>query len=355
MNAATPPEGRGASQPPGPPSSEARPAPADVAGDLLGKRFITVIGKGGVGKTTIAAALAVMAARRGLRVLLTTVAAKDRLGDMLGCGPIGPKNREVWPGVDAVDMIPEVNLEEYALMTLKLRALYRLVIGNRVVQSLLAGVPGLYQWSLLGKATFHALELRPDGARRYDLVIFDSPATGHGLDLLRTPLTISEAIPAGPLREEALERWQMLTDPSQHEVLTVSIAEELAVTETVELLERLNRMGMAARTVIVNKMLPPLFAETDEALLQRLTLSGAMCDVVASGLLRAGWQRIQLEQLGRLRRLIDQRQVWLPHLLVSEMGPATITSLSFALEALLAPPPVGRPVAGDQPRAVPQA
>lgn len=309
-----------------------------------------MIGKGGVGKTTIAAALAVMAARRGLRVLLTTVQAKDRLGDMLGSGPIGPKNREVWPGVDAVDMIPEVNLEEYALMTLKLRALYRLVIGNRVVQSLLAGVPGLYQWSLLGKATYHALELRPDGSRRYDLVVFDSPATGHGLDLLRTPLTISEAIPAGPLREEALERWDMLTDPSQHEVLTVSIAEELAVTETVELLERLNRLGMAARTVIVNKMLPPLFTETDEALLERLAPASPMCDVVAAGRVRAGWQRIQLEQISRLRRLADQRQVWLPHLLVSEMGPETITSLSLALEALLAPPPAGHTSDGDQPR-----
>jgi anion-transporting ArsA/GET3 family ATPase len=246
-------------------------------------------------------------------------------------------------------MIPEVNLEEYALMTLKLRSLYRLVIGNRVVQSLLAGVPGLYQWSLLGKATYHALELHPDGTRRYDLVIFDSPATGHGLDLLRTPLTISEAIPAGPLREEALERWEMLTDPTRHEVLVVSIAEELVVTETVELLDRLRRLGMAARTVIVNKMLPPLFTETDEALLRGVALPGPIGDVVAAGRIRAGWQRIQLEQIDQLRRLVDQRQVWIPHLLVSEMGPDTVASLSFALEALLAPPPVGRPANGDQP------
>jgi anion-transporting ArsA/GET3 family ATPase len=333
---------------PGPPSSDTTCAPPVSKGELLDKRFVTVIGKGGVGKTTIAAALAVMAARRGRKVLLTTVQAKDRLGDMLGCGPIGPKNREVWPGIEAVDMVPKVNLEEYALMTLKLRSLSRLVVGNRIVQSLLAGVPGLYPWSLLGKATYHAIELRPDGARRYDLVIFDSPATGHGLDLLRTPLTISEAIPAGPLREEALERWDLLTDPDRHEVLTVSLAEELVVTETVELLDRLAEMGMSARTVLVNKLLPPLFTEADEPLLAGLELSGPMAGVLAAGRTRAGWQRIQAEQIAQLRRLVDQKQIWLPHLLVSEMGPETITSLSYALEALLAPPPVRHAPAGDR-------
>ena len=160
---------------------------------VLAKHFVTVIGKGGVGKTTIAAALAMLAARRGLRVLLAAVQAKDRLGDMLGCGPIGPQNREVFERVEAVNMVPEANLEEYALMTLKFRALYRLVMGNHIVQSLLAGIPGLYQWALLGKATYHALETDSDGRQRYDMVILDAPATGHGLDLLRIPLTITEA------------------------------------------------------------------------------------------------------------------------------------------------------------------
>lgn len=336
------------SEPPGPPSSASSPHEGDDEAvnrgsdrkALLSKRFITVIGKGGVGKTTIAAALAVMAARRGLKVLLAAVQAKDRLGDMLGCGPIGPKNREVWPGVDAVDMVPEVNLEEYALMTLKLRALYRLVIGNKIVQSLLAGVPGLYQWSLLGKATFHAIEKGGNAGPRYDLVILDAPATGHGLDLLRVPLTIAEAIPAGPLREEALERWELLTDPLQHEVMPVTIAEELAVTETVELLERIAEMGMSARSVLVNKLLPPLFTPSDEAVLEHLHAREPLSQVIDSGRTRAGWQRVQTEQLTRLEQQITLRQVWVPHLLVSSMGPETVTSLSYALEALLAPPPV---------------
>ncbi len=351
MGASVPPSHSGPSRPSGPPSPHPRPVePPEGASDsgdcsdrflrsgLLDRKLITVIGKGGVGKTTVAAALAVMAARRGLRVLLAAVQAKSRLGDMLGSGPIGPHIREVWPGVEAVDMVPEVNLEEYALMTLKLRSLYRLVIGNSVVQSLLAGVPGLYQWSLLGKVTFHALEQKEDGTPRYDLVILDAPATGHGLDLLRVPLTITEAIPSGPLREEALERWELLTDPDRHEVLPVTLAEEMAVAETFELVGRLEAMGLTSRSLVVNKLLPPLFRAEDSEQLASLELDGPFVDVIAAGRVRATWQRIQAEQMKRLERLLEQKQIWIPHMLVPTLGPETVTSLSYALEALMAAP-----------------
>jgi len=311
---------------------------------VLAKHFVTVIGKGGVGKTTIAAALAMLAARRGLRVLLAAVQAKDRLGDMLGCGPIGPQNREVFERVEAVNMVPEANLEEYALMTLKFRALYRLVMGNHIVQSLLAGIPGLYQWALLGKATYHALETDSDGRQRYDMVILDAPATGHGLDLLRIPLTITEAVPGGPLRSEAEERWELLTDPERHEVLPVTLAEEMAVTETIELVERLRELELPVNQVVVNRLMPPLFTKRDEALLRSLKVQGPVGEVLAAGRTRAGWQRVQSEQMARLGdELSALKQVWLPHMLVSTLGPETLKSLSYALEALMAPPRRPRP------------
>jgi anion-transporting ArsA/GET3 family ATPase len=307
---------------------------------ILAKRFITVIGKGGVGKTTVAAALALLAARRGLKVLLAAVQAKDRLSDMLGCGPIGPHNHAILQNIDAVNMIPEANLEEYALMTLKFRALYRLVMGNQIVQSLLAGIPGLYQWALLGKATFHALEVGHDHRYRYDVVILDAPATGHGLELLRIPLTITEAIPGGPLRAEAQERWELLIDPARHEVLPVTLAEEMSVTETAELVGRICDLGLPVCQVVVNRMMPPLFSKRDGAMLANLELEGALGEVLATGKTRAGWQRVQSEQVSRLSdELPALRQVWLPHMLISSLGPESLRSLSYVLEALMAPPP----------------
>lgn len=307
---------------------------------VLAKRFVTVIGKGGVGKTTIAAALALLAARRGLRVLLAAVQAKDRLSDMLGVDAIGHHNQEILPNIEAVNMIPEANLEEYALMTLKFRALYRLVMGNQIVQSLLAGIPGLYQWALLGKATYHALEVTKDRRHRYDIVILDAPATGHGLDLLRIPLTITEAIPGGPLRSEARERWELLVDPERHEVLPVTLAEEMAVTETTELVERLCDLGLPVCQVIVNRMMPPLFAKSDESLLRKLQVEGSVGEVIEAGRTRAGWQRVQSQQLARLAaNLPELKQIWLPHMLVSSLRTETLKSLSHALEALVAPPP----------------
>jgi anion-transporting ArsA/GET3 family ATPase len=141
------------------------------------------------------------------------------------------------------------------------------------------------------------------------------------------------------MREEALERWQLLQDRSQHLVLPVTLAEEMAVTETIELLERLDAMGLGADDVLVNKMLPPLFEPGDKELLEGLHLDGAVAEAIDAGRYRASWQKVQTDQLARLRAHVAQRAVMIPHMLVSAMGPETIEALSLALEALLAPLP----------------
>ncbi|MDB4990313.1 MAG: Arsenical pump-driving ATPase, partial [Myxococcaceae bacterium] len=146
--------------------------------DLFNLRFITVVGKGGVGKTTVSTALALAAARRGKRVLIAMCNAKERVSQFLEVAPIGAYNQPVLPGIDAVNMVPKIALEEYGLMVLKVRALYRAIFENRLVAAFLRGTPGIEAWSMLGKAQFHAHEMMPDGRPRYDLVILDSPATG---------------------------------------------------------------------------------------------------------------------------------------------------------------------------------
>ena len=128
----------------------------------------------GVGRDAVEPALS-----RGKRVLVAMCNAKERLSRLLETEPIGPRNRRIRPNIDAVNMIPRVALEEYGMMVLRVKTLYRAIFENRFVSALLRGIPGIEAWSLLGKAYFHVHEQDSRGRPRYDLVILDAPATGH--------------------------------------------------------------------------------------------------------------------------------------------------------------------------------
>jgi anion-transporting ArsA/GET3 family ATPase len=280
---------------------------------LLDRKLIVVTGKGGVGKTTVSAALALALAGRGRRVLVAMVHAKERLSAMLEVPRIGPHNVLVLPRIDAVNMTPEASIEEYALMTLRFRALYRLVFENRFVHAFLSAVPGLDAWAMLGKATFHVLETGRDGRPRYDTVILDAPATGHALALLSLPRTIAQVAPPGPLRRDGQERWDLLRDPERTEVLPVTLLEEMPVTETVELVERLrNDLGLPVRRVVLNAV--PTARVTAEEI--EFLESRALLDPDHPALQAARFdlhhKALEDEQRRRLASLVDLPLVELP-------------------------------------------
>ena len=122
---------------------------------------------------------------------------------MLGSGPIGHDVTSVAPNIWAVNMDPTKAIEEYGLMTLKVRLLYTTVFDNKYTRAFLHAVPGLEEWAMLGKAWWHTSETDEDGKLKYDVVILDAPATGHGLDMLRVPKIIVEVVPPGILRRDA--------------------------------------------------------------------------------------------------------------------------------------------------------
>src|SRR5580700_2244283 len=206
---------------------------------LDGKRFVLVTGKGGVGKTTVCAAEALALAAKGKRVLVAMCSAKERLSAMLGVAPIGPEVTPVGKNVWAVNMLPEKALEEYGILVLRSRALYKALFDNAYVRTFLRAVPGMQEWTMLGKAWWHTTEKLPDGSFKYDVVILDAPATGHGLDMLRVPKIIVEAVPPGVLRGDAEEAWKLFQDPTRCGVILVTLPEEMPTTETIELAEAL--------------------------------------------------------------------------------------------------------------------
>src|ERR1700759_2838178 len=281
------------------------PRPNPRMSTLADKRFVLVTGKGGVGKTTVCAAEALALAAKGKRVLVAMCNAKERLSTMLGTAPIGhavvPVGKNIW----AVNMLPEKALEEYGILVLKSRALYKTLFDNAYVRTFLRAVPGMQEWSMLGKAWWHTTETRPDGSYKYDVVILDAPATGHGLDMLRVPKVILDVVPPGLLRRDAERAWALFQDPKTCAIVLVTLPEEMPTTETIELARALGELKLPIGSVVVNGVLPPLFSKEERAVLEALgplDATDAGDAALRAGRDRATRERVQAESLGRLSR-----------------------------------------------------
>jgi anion-transporting ArsA/GET3 family ATPase len=297
---------------------------------LLDREFLFVAGKGGVGRTTVSAALALAAASLGKKVLLAMCNAPDRLSPMLDVPAIGPEIQSVLPGLDAVNMTPESALREYGRMHLRVGAVYRAIFENRLVMSFLQGTPGLESWSLLGKAYYHAQEL-VDGAPRYDLVIVDGPATGHALDMLRTPRTFREMVPPGVMRREADRAWELFSDAERSAFALVSLPEDMPVNETLELAGTLgNELALPVGAVILNRCRGATFTDEEQVLLEpgaRAWPAGVE-PLVESARHRVRYQNLERDAVRRLGEGIGAPLLCLPEQLTSELGKAEIDSLA---------------------------
>src|SRR5262249_7903683 len=157
-----------------------------------------------VGRTTIAMALAVHLAGRGRRTLFYQANAKGRHTDLLGGPPPGEEIRQVRDNLWTVNTNAAAALHEYGLMVLRYEAVYRMVMENRVSRALVRAIPGLDDYSILGKLWYHTTE-EVRGHPRFDTIVFDAPATGHAVTMLRIPHSILEAVPDGPLTRDAVK------------------------------------------------------------------------------------------------------------------------------------------------------
>jgi anion-transporting ArsA/GET3 family ATPase len=236
---------------------------------MLRERLLFVTGKGGVGKSMVAAALASKLAKEGRRVLLALCNSKERLSSVFGCAPVDTEIVSLAPRLWAVSMRPQQALHEYGLLALKSRTLTTVLFDNRYVQSFFRAVPGMQEWTLLGKAWWHTTEQDDAGAFKYDTVIVDGPATGHGLDMLRVPKVICEIVPPGILRRDAERAWTMFQDPAQFGVVLVTLPEDLPTTETLELAHTIRtELSLPISHLFINANMRSLLREE-----QRTTLS----------------------------------------------------------------------------------
>jgi anion-transporting ArsA/GET3 family ATPase len=304
----------------------------------LDLKFVFVVGKGGVGKTSVSCALALAAAAQGKRVLVAMCNAKERLSYLLETGPIGPRIQSVMPRIDAVNMEPGAALEEYGMLVLRVRALYKVVFENRFVAAFLRGTPGLDAWAMLGKAQYHAREKDADGRDRYDLVIVDAPATGHGLDLLRVPRVILDVAPPGLLRREAERASELFRDPERAAALLVTIPEDMPTTETIELYAAIRgELSLPVCGLVINQTLPSLFAEAEldvlRQLVEKLPEPSPLRSLALASRARAEREQIQRACVAKLTEALPTRQVQLPVTLVSDLRKREVEALSRVLAA----------------------
>jgi len=307
-----------------------------MASDLLDRRFLAVIGKGGTGKTTVTAALALLAASRGKRVLVAMSQARERMSSMLESQFITSEVAQILPNIDAVNLDPEACLDEYGMMILKVRALYKAVMDNRAVKGFLRAVPGMDAWSMLGKTLYHVKQ-QENGRPVYDLVLLDAPATGHGLQMLRVPQVITKVAPIGLLRREAEEGLAIMRDPRQSGMVVVTLAEEMPTAETEELIPRLTQeLQLPLAKLVINQVLTPLFktgVEPARAAAEVLSRASALEGVARVGLSRARREALQRTMIERLAKLPGSK-VMLPALTVEQVRRADIEMLARGLGSI---------------------
>jgi anion-transporting ArsA/GET3 family ATPase len=310
--------------------------------DLLRRRLVVLSGKGGVGKSLVGAALAVAAAERGLRVLLVEVDAAVEAARYLAAPPVGPRETEISPGLFSVNLDPRGVMDEYIRQVVKIPLLVDKVLKNPVYDRFFTAAPGLKELMLLGKIMVLEEEKSGWGRRpKYDLLVVDAPATGHGLSLLKVPGAAARAAPVGPIGSNARRILALLRDAERTALVIVALPEEMAVVEAVQFREMVRgEVGIDASAVVLNGFHDRRFTDAEEARILSLSREGADGSLgggvtLNQGLLAARRQvrRRKLSRFyeARLRRNLRLPLVTLPYLFTEEIGPAEVKVLAQRL------------------------
>jgi anion-transporting ArsA/GET3 family ATPase len=292
---------------------------------LLDKRLVVVTGKGGAGKTTIAVALGLAAARHGKRVVLCEVAGGDRMSTLV-------------PGeLTTVSVDPDEAKREWLHYQLKSRTLAGVLGGSSLFQYLTATAPGLTELVTIGKV-WDLAQLEPRaGGQTFDLAIVDAPATGHGLAMLSAPGTYANIARVGPVGRHAERIDSFLRDRNQTGVIAVALPEEMPVNETVEFERALDReLGMALDAILVNAVHPARFRPEECRRLEAAAGGGRLARAAIDAAL-AEYRRARGEhgQVRRLRRAARAPVTTLPRMFEPELGRDQIERLSAELERKL--------------------
>jgi anion-transporting ArsA/GET3 family ATPase len=314
----------------------------DPARFFAQSRVVIVAGKGGVGKTTVSAALAVAAARSGRSTLIVELEGKSGLPSLFGQPELGYDEAVLRPGggpdgaadVAARALTPDDALLDY-LADHGLNRVSRRLVSSGALDIVATATPGIRDILVLGKVK--QLEV----SRAHDLIVVDAPAAGHAIAFLRSAAGLLDAVSVGPIHTQAADVQAMLTDPARCEVLLVTLPEETPVNEVVQTAYSLEEeVGVSLAPVVVNGIYPSLAgvgADPREAAanagvsLDTGPLAGTADALADAGRFRLARTELQQTQLARLAEALPLPQLHLPYLFSTELGPAELDTLADAL------------------------
>jgi anion-transporting ArsA/GET3 family ATPase len=297
--------------------------------------LVIVTGKGGVGKTTVAVALGMRAAAEGKRTIVCEVSSQENASRMFEHTTVGFHEVELEENLWAISIDPDESMREYVLLQLKVRAMRDMLFRSRIFNYLAAATPGLKELVTIGKIWELAqLDRKVKSGRKYDTVIVDAPATGHGVGFLQTPRTFANIARVGPIHSQAQTLDNFITDHKNTGVAIVALPEEMPVNETAALEHDLvEEVGVAVDRVYLNGLYPERFSKAEAETLTALAAAedGASKAAVRAALSEFGRARSQRAQLARLRRRAQAPVKTLPFLFEPDLGPEAARRLSKRL------------------------
>jgi len=304
-------------------------------------RLLFVTGKGGVGKTTVAAALGQHAAEHGHRTLIVETATDGRLAHLFGQHALGAAPRRLRPGLDAVRVDARELVEEYFSRLLRFHVLSKRLLASTAFNALTAAAPGITEFLLLERLLGW---IEPGLGRRpgYALIIVDGPATGHALKLLRTPRSLAAMVPGGPLGKAARRLLALLGDHKRTQVLLVSLPEEMSVRETIEAQQVLESdLALRVARPVMNRVFPRHFSAAQAQVIEQ---DGDLNGTPAPPLLAAArfaiaYRREAERHVGHLRRALGVSPILLRQLFTPSVHAADLEAFGRTL---------GRAVLGDE-------
>ncbi len=229
--------------------------------DLFATRLLLVTGKGGVGKSSCAAALAAAGVRAGRKTCLVEIEGRQTMARLFGTRAWDFEEREFRKGLFGISVDAEASLGNYLDTFYGTGRFSKLVVGTTAAQFVTQAAPGITDVLLIGKVNEIERRRDRDGSPAYDLIVVDAPPTGRIVNFLRAPEATTELVTLGPIRNQAQLVVDMLLDPARTHVQLVTLLEDLPVQETLESIAALRELGVAVGPVLVNRVLPDRFSD----------------------------------------------------------------------------------------------